>query len=214
MDPIVFDRYDQALDNIGRYRNEFTGLFASGATISLVEVAFSPTGPADIVAIQTIIGQVVYVYVNVSACDVGTEYLMSVRATSSTGQTETIQSVIRVLPAAGSGYIPPPTAGAYHALWDQSGTGAPIAAISSNTLGGVPVLTRVSAGTFWATLAAAFTLGKTSIQVSIDVGRVGNESKVGRRWVSADVIELKVYDYADNLVDGFEDLDVAIIVFA
>jgi hypothetical protein len=213
-EPIVYERFDQALDDIGRYRCEFTGLLASTATISLVEVTFSPLGPADIVGSQQIVGQVVYVYVNVSACTVGTEYLMSIRVTSSTGQTETMNKVIRVLAAVGTGYAPPPTTGEYAATLVQSGTNAPVATVLGNTLGGTVVWTRYAEGTFRGTLASAFTSGKTSIQVSLDVGAVGNESKVGRAWISSSIVELKVYDYADNLVDGFNGIDVTIKVFA
>jgi hypothetical protein len=36
---------------------------------------------------------------------------------------------------------------------------------------------------------------------------------VGRYWISASIIEIRVFDYADNLVDGFADLDILIKVF-
>jgi hypothetical protein len=139
---------------------------------------------------------------------------MSIKATSSTGQAETLQKVIRVLPAAGTGYVSPPTTGEYDASLDQDGgTGAPVALVRGNTLSGTPVWTRVSQGVFRATLSGAFPEGKTGIQVSLAIGAVDNESKVGRYWISASIIEIRVFDYADNLVDGFADLDILIKVF-
>lgn len=51
----------------------------------------------------------------------------------------------------------------YTAYLTQTSTSAPTAAIKSNTLGGVPVLTRFSAGEYTLTLTGAFTSGKTFI---------------------------------------------------
>lgn len=51
----------------------------------------------------------------------------------------------------------------YTALLSQSGTNAPTAVIGSNTLGGVPVWTRFSAGFYTLTLTSAFPLTKTHI---------------------------------------------------
>lgn len=56
-----------------------------------------------------------------------------------------------------------PKALVYRALLTQSSTGAPVATILENNLGGVPVWTRNSAGNYTATLAATFTADKTSV---------------------------------------------------
>lgn len=51
----------------------------------------------------------------------------------------------------------------YSALLTQTGTDAPTATILENTLGGVPVWTRNTAGVYTATLAGVFTVDKTFI---------------------------------------------------
>lgn len=50
----------------------------------------------------------------------------------------------------------------YTALVMQSGTSAPVATVLENTLGGTVVWTRDSQGVYAATLAGAFTVGKTA----------------------------------------------------
>lgn len=49
----------------------------------------------------------------------------------------------------------------YRALLTQSGTAAPVATVLTNTLGGVVVWSRSSAGIYAGTLAGAFPNGKT-----------------------------------------------------
>lgn len=51
----------------------------------------------------------------------------------------------------------------YTALLTQTGTNAPVATVLENTLGGTVVLSRDSAGDYRATLAGAFTSGKTFV---------------------------------------------------
>lgn len=51
----------------------------------------------------------------------------------------------------------------YKALLTQTGTSAPVATVFTNTLGGTPVWTRTSAGTYTATLASAFPANKTAL---------------------------------------------------
>lgn len=49
----------------------------------------------------------------------------------------------------------------YTALLTQSGTSAPVATVLQNTLGGTPVWSRNTTGTYTITLAGAFPVGKT-----------------------------------------------------
>lgn len=51
----------------------------------------------------------------------------------------------------------------YVAILEQSGTGDPVATVLVNTLGGVPVWTRVNEGYYYGTLANAFPFAKTHI---------------------------------------------------
>lgn len=53
----------------------------------------------------------------------------------------------------------------YVALLTQTGTSAPVATVLENTLGGTVVWTRAGEGYYTATLAAAFPLAKTTIQI-------------------------------------------------
>lgn len=55
----------------------------------------------------------------------------------------------------------------YVALLSQSGTDAPVATVLENTLGGTVVWTRNDAGDYTGTLAGAFTVNKTTVNVSI-----------------------------------------------
>lgn len=51
----------------------------------------------------------------------------------------------------------------YTASLAQAGTGAPVATVVSNTLGGTVVWTRTAQGLYLATLAGVFTAGKTMV---------------------------------------------------
>lgn len=51
---------------------------------------------------------------------------------------------------------------------NQSGSSSPVATILKNTLPGVPVFARVSAGTYTMTLAGAFPAGKVFIPNGVD----------------------------------------------
>jgi hypothetical protein len=55
----------------------------------------------------------------------------------------------------------------YSALLTQTGTNAPVATVLENTLGGTVVWSYVSAGTYRATLASAFTANKTAVQITM-----------------------------------------------
>lgn len=62
----------------------------------------------------------------------------------------------------------------YVALLSQSGTNAPVATVLENTLGGTVVWSRTGPGRYVATLADAFTVGKTSVLMTgNNVGTVG-----------------------------------------
>ncbi|MCA9747523.1 MAG: hypothetical protein KC414_00280, partial [Romboutsia sp.] len=53
----------------------------------------------------------------------------------------------------------------YRALVTQSGTSAPTAVVLENTLGGTPVWSYITPGTYRLTLSGAFTLNKTAINI-------------------------------------------------
>lgn len=55
----------------------------------------------------------------------------------------------------------------YVALLSQYGTDAPVATVLENTLGGTVVWTRNDVGEYTGTLAGAFTVNKTTVNVSI-----------------------------------------------
>jgi len=58
----------------------------------------------------------------------------------------------------------------YRAFINQAGTGAPVATVLENTLGGTPVWTRSDVGTYAGTLIGAFPANKTVCSVNMPVG--------------------------------------------
>lgn len=68
--------------------------------------------------------------------------------------------------------IPPaPTYKVYTALLEQDLTGAPVATVLENTLGGTVVWSRLDPGEYQATVSGLFTLNKTMIQISSNSGQ-------------------------------------------
>jgi hypothetical protein len=64
----------------------------------------------------------------------------------------------------------------YVATIQQSGTGAPVATVMENTLGGTVVWSRAGAGDYRATLSGAFTLNKTAVSVTLGYNTGNNLS--------------------------------------
>ncbi len=99
-----------------------------------------------------------------------------------------------------------PSYGSYVASITQSGTGAPVATVFENTLGGIPAWTRTGVGTYRLTLAGAFTniwiggmsqdLGGTYIS-----GASGDRFIVYIYKVDNDTIEMVV------VTDGFVPIE-------
>lgn len=58
----------------------------------------------------------------------------------------------------------------YVALLTQAGTDPPVATVLENSLGGTVVWTRNAVGQYIATLTGAFTLGKTVVLITGDMG--------------------------------------------
>jgi hypothetical protein len=56
----------------------------------------------------------------------------------------------------------------YVALLTQSGTSAPVATVLENTLGGTVVWSYVGVGTYYGTLASAFTQNKTVVNIGFE----------------------------------------------
>lgn len=59
----------------------------------------------------------------------------------------------------------------YTALLEQDLTGAPVATVLENTLGGTVVWSRLDPGEYQATVSGLFTLNKTMIQISSNSGQ-------------------------------------------
>ena len=94
----------------------------------------------------------------------------------------------------------------YIALLTQTGTDAPVATVLKNTLGGVPVWSYSSLGTYHTTLLDTFTINKTYTSVNIEtVFDVSVENKFIRAYQSSnDYIEIQVskIDYDGGFNSG------------
>ena len=90
----------------------------------------------------------------------------------------------------------------YHAHATQASTAAPIATIADNTLSGIPVWARTSAGVFTLTLQAEWLENKTVCQAVN-----ANQMPVGITRTSENVITVTVGD------DGVLDADISITVW-
>lgn len=75
----------------------------------------------------------------------------------------------------------------YTALLTQTGTGAPVATVLNNTLGGTVVWAREGAGEYVGTLAGVFTENKTWFSYP---NTSVNEQSQGLQWLSVDTVGL------------------------
>lgn len=92
----------------------------------------------------------------------------------------------------------------YTALLTQTGTSAPVATVLENTLGGTPAWQYEDVGEFTATLAGAFTVGKTWVLIgtsesgtygsyNVISNTVGIVSSAGNGTLTNRPIEIRVY---------------------
>lgn len=89
----------------------------------------------------------------------------------------------------------------YVALLSQTGTDAPVATVLENTLGGTVVWSYNDVGSYYATLANAFTAGKTFVLLS------GNGGLMGSNIMSANAIE--IYSYNSSGIQENEYIQTA-----
>ena len=93
----------------------------------------------------------------------------------------------------------------YTALLTQSGTDAPVATVLENTLGGVPVWSYISTGTYRMTLTSAFTADKTNIEKQVvvwsDSAVVNDDSYYTLNKIGTSIIEL-LYFFSGAKVDN------------
>jgi len=96
--------------------------------------------------------------------------------------------------------IPPaPSYKVYTALLQQDLTGAPVATVLENTLGGTVVWSRLDPGEYQATVSGLFTLNKTMIQISSNSGQ-GNTVTFG--VTDTNTIEIGTADDSFTLADN------------
>lgn len=89
----------------------------------------------------------------------------------------------------------------YSALLSQSGTSAPVATVLQNTIGSI-VWSRAAEGHYAATLAGAFTEGKTMIFVCPNT--ISQLGTIADANASLNTVILKIIDTSDSFapVDG------------
>lgn len=102
------------------------------------------------------------------------------------------------LSAALAAYVPDPGYLEYVAILTQTGTSAPVATVLVNTLGGVPVWSRQSAGSYRLTLSGAFPATKT---ICLTNAPTYMGMSVG--LAVGDYIELVVFDTTSGT--GYDD---------
>jgi len=93
----------------------------------------------------------------------------------------------------------------YRALLTQSGTDAPVATVLENTLGGVPVWSRADTGQYFATLAGAFTVNKTSCIVGSILFDIGSGTPPCFLFLSrtdSDSVRFLMVDYSGTPTDS------------
>ena len=117
------------------------------------------------------------------------------------GARQVDEETIRSWIAENGGSSPGSSYLVYTALLSQSGTGAPIARVLQNTLGGIPIYSRDSAGTYLITLTGVFTIDKTVVIIS---GNNDHTFYAWGDWNQPD--ELLITTYEDpNLIDNRMD---------
>ena len=102
--------------------------------------------------------------------------------------------------------------GVYRALVSQAGTAAPTATVLENTLGGTPVWTRASIGTYSLTLAGAFPATRTFLNHSeslLDVEATAGNDCITFNRISDDVVQY-ITSSGGVLVD-FEELGISTV---
>lgn len=88
----------------------------------------------------------------------------------------------------------------YVALLSQAGTDPPVATVLENTLGGTIVWTRTATGSYSATLAGAFTTGKTVVFITGDMGETLGSIFAYLHFI-ADVISVRTLSETFTLSD-------------
>lgn len=85
----------------------------------------------------------------------------------------------------------------YAALLTQSGTGAPVATVLFNTLGGTPVWTRSGAGSYIATLAGAFPAKTAPVSQAVYNANSGVFNAMDGIRATSDLFNLDTYAAID-----------------
>lgn len=91
----------------------------------------------------------------------------------------------------------------YTALLSQSGTNAPVATVLENTLGGLPVWSRNSAGLYIANLSGAFTANKTAFFITGSFGGiVTNGARTSESECTITTVKSDTSAYTDSVMYG------------
>lgn len=94
----------------------------------------------------------------------------------------------------------------YVASLTQTGTGAPVATVIKNTLGGTPVWSRAGAGQYTATLLGAFPTGKAQLfPPPFDANTLASGISYSLEKASANAVSLLTYSggaLADDILNG------------
>lgn len=204
----------QIQTDIMTWEFDFSPYFPSADTLASATVLCSPAGLVELSAKSSTSGHIRKVVIDAASATASTIYILGCQATSSTtGIRKTLYKSIYVLAdETGSAAIAGSTG--YNAYYSanlvQVGTGNPAATVLATTLTGTPAWTRSDVGIYYATLANAFPVSKTTVACHLTPLLAGTEfTAAGSRAVDG-TIQIKVRDVSGNLVDGFLILGVEI----
>ena len=206
--------YRQIITDIKVYDFDFSDDLLSTDTISAISVA-GTAGLVEVSARRTNVGLIQYLFIDVSACTPGVLYSLACQVTGASGAQATLyKKIVVVAEPVGIAAVPATgnVSGRYSVVLAQAGTAAPtVTSTLQNSLSGTPTLARTSVGVFTVTLAGAFLENKVTGTCSVFPQLVGNESHASPpRRLSDDAIEFRIYDWGDNLVDGFGEVHLAL----
>lgn len=205
--------YFQVQTNVDEWPFDFTGFFPASDTIASTVVLCDPAGLVEISAKSSTSGLQRKIVIDAASATKDTDYVLGCQCTSAGGLKHTLYKTIRVIEdETGAAAIAGSTG--YNAYYSanlvQVGTGNPAATVLATTLTGTPAWTRSDVGIYYATLANAFPVSKTTVACHLTPLLAGTEfTAAGSRAVDG-TIQIKVRDVSGNLVDGFLVLGVEI----
>ena len=181
-------------------------MIPAGDPLDTATLTISPMGPTEIDSSMVIGDEYVDIGINTDSATPG-EYLLAVFGTTVGGYVANQYLTLLLIANPTIDPLEAALVKKYVAYITQSGTAAPVAVIGYNNLPGVPTWSRVGVGVYRVTLitlTGVFTVNKTFPSPDLQVGFVGNEAFASAERIDNDIIEVRIVDFGNNPLDGFE----------